>query len=98
MTEGHPSVFLRGIRAEAAESLAGTTASSLGQDKAEIERVQTATFARIDKAFKTAAAVEKERVDTMSDSASIGFKTTQSRLNELLQQSAISTKGENSRA
>ena len=35
-----------------------------------------------------AAAVEKERVDKMFDSASIGFKAEQARLNDLLQQSA----------
>ena len=91
MTEGRTSVSLREIRAEAAESLAGTTATSLGQVKAEIERVQTATFARVDEAFKAAAAVEKERVDAMFGSASIGLNTEQARLNELLQQSAIST-------
>ena len=69
MTERRTSVSLREIRAEAAESLAGTSATSLWQVKAEIEFVQTATFARIDEAFKAAAAVEKERVDAMFDSA-----------------------------
>ena len=53
--------------------------------------MQTATFARVDEAFKAAAAVEKERVDAMFDSAAIGFKAEQARLNELLQQSAVST-------
>ena len=91
MTEGRTAVSLREIRAEAAESLAGTTATSLGQIKAEIERVQTATFARVDEAFKAAAAVEKERVDAMFDSAAIGFKAEQTRLNELIQQAAMST-------
>ena len=91
MTEWRTAVSLREIGSEAAESLAGTTATSLGQIKAEIERVQTATFARVDEVFKAAASVEKERVDAMFDSAAIGFKAEQARLNELLQQSAVST-------
>ena len=37
VTEGRTSVSLREIREEAAESLAGTTTTSLGQVKAEIE-------------------------------------------------------------
>ena len=37
ITEGRTAVSLREIRAEAAESLAGTTATSIGQIKAEIE-------------------------------------------------------------
>ena len=73
VAEGRTSVSLREIRAEAAESLAGTTAASLRQIEAQIARVQTATFGRVDEAFKAAAAVEKERVDKMFDSASVGF-------------------------
>ena len=37
MTEARTAVSLQEIRAEAAESLAGSTATSLGQIKAEIE-------------------------------------------------------------
>ena len=90
-TEGRTATFLREIRTEAAESLPGTTATSLGQIKGEIERVQAAAFARVDEAFKAAAAVEKERVDAIINSAAVGFKAEQTRLNELLQQSAVST-------
>ena len=53
--------------------------------------MQIATFARVDEAFKAVAVVENECVDAMFDSAFIGFKAEQTRLNELLQQSAIST-------
>ena len=67
-------VSLSEIRGEAAESLAGTTAAFLTQFKAAIARVQEATLTRVDEAFKAAAALEKERVDKMFNSASIVFQ------------------------
>ena len=39
----------------------------------------------MDEAFKAAAAIEKERVDAVFNSAAIGLQAEQSRMNELLE-------------